>query len=151
MGSASSTSPQRISARILLVDDNRMGLMARKSVLEELGCRIKTIGAAAEALEWLGRESCDLVITDYRMPGVKGAEFIGRIRELKPSLGVILISGFTDSLGLNEKNTGADVVIQKSSHEVAHMIRAVRSLLRDRRRKKPPTSEEPPGGRRKRA
>ena len=43
---------------------------------------------------------------------------------------MILISGFTDTLGLNEANTGADVVIQKSAHEVSHLIRSVNRLLR---------------------
>ena len=43
---------------------------------------------------------------------------------------MILISGFTDTLGLNEANTGADVVIQKSSHEVSHLVRSVNRLLR---------------------
>jgi hypothetical protein len=56
---------------------------------------------------------------------------------------VILISGFTDTLGLNENNTGADIVIQKSSHEVGQLIRAVNRLLRKQNQpsKKPASSQ----------
>jgi hypothetical protein len=57
---------------------------------------------------------------------------------------VILISEFVDALGLNEENTGADAVIQKSANEVSHLIRAVGRLLRRKPAKKPAQSEGPP-------
>ncbi len=61
---------------------------------------------------------------------MNGVEFITRLRKQHPTMSIILISGFTDTLGLNEANTGADVVIQKSSHEVSHLVRSVNRLLR---------------------
>ena len=127
----SSSSP--ISGRILLLDDNSMGLAARRSVLEELGHKVTTSSAPHEALEVCGKQRFDVVVTDYKMPKMNGVEFIGRLRKLHPVIGVILISGFTDTLGLNEANTGADIVLQKSSHEVSHLIRSVNRLLRQQR------------------
>jgi hypothetical protein len=47
----------------------------------------------------------------------------------------VLVSGYVDTLGLNEVSTGADVVIQKSANEVSHLVRSVNRLLR---RKSPP-------------
>jgi FixJ family two-component response regulator len=76
---------------------------------------------------------------------MNGVEFITRLRKQNPTVSVILISGFTDTLGLNEANTGADVVIQKSSHEVSHLVRSVNRLLRKRQQpaRKPPASQLP--------
>ena len=89
-----------------------------------------TSGVPHDALELCGKQRFDVVVTDYKMPKMNGVEFIARLRKQHPAVGVILISGFTDTLGLNESNTGADVVIQKSSHEVSHLIRSVNRLLR---------------------
>src|SRR5579885_2399727 len=118
------------SARILIVDDNPLGLAARRSVLEELGHRVHTCVLAHDALEQCRAQSFDLVITDYRMPKMNGTEFIQELRKHDPEIPIILISGFTDALGLNESSTGADVVIQKSAQEVGRLIRAVARLTR---------------------
>jgi CheY-like chemotaxis protein len=134
-----------IHGRILLLDDNSLGLSARRSVLEELGHKVHTSGTPHEALELCGKQRFDIVVTDYKMPKMNGVEFITRLRKQHPTMGVVLISGFTDTLGLNESNTGADVVIQKSSHEVSHLIRAVNRLMRKQHQpaRKPAASQAP--------
>jgi CheY-like chemotaxis protein len=121
---------QNPCGRILLVDDNSLGLTARRSVLEELGHEVLTANTAADALELCGKHSFDVVVTDYKMPKMNGVELIGRLRKQHPATHVILISGFTDTLGLNEDNTGADIVLQKSNNEVGQLIRSVNRLLR---------------------
>jgi CheY-like chemotaxis protein len=130
-------------AHILLVDDNKMGLAARKAVLEELGYVITTAGTGHEALKRYAETDFELLITDYKMPRMSGVLLIEKIRTDSPTIPIILLSGFADALGLDAKNTGADIVIQKSSNEVSHMIRAVRKLLRRKKaaKKKPPTSQ----------
>jgi CheY-like chemotaxis protein len=128
-------------ARILLVDDNSMGLQARQSVLEELGHRVTTSSDPTEALQLLAKQRFDVIVTDYKMPEMNGVEFIAKIREHEAGASVILISGFTDALGLNEENTGANIVLQKSSNEVSHLIRAVNRLLRKPPAKRPPGSQ----------
>jgi ATP-dependent Lon protease len=127
MANTSSPNP---CGRILLVDDNSLGLVARRSVLQELGHRVFTSPNAAEALELCSKHNFDVVVTDYKMPKMNGIELIARLRKLHPGTSVILISGFADTLGLDEASTGADVVLQKSANEVAQLIRAVNRLLR---------------------
>ena len=138
----SSKSPQSTTCgSILLVDDNKLGLSARRCVLEELGHRIATASNGVDALEQFANHEFDLVVTDYKMPRMDGLELIAGIRKTAPELPVILISGFVDSLGLSEENTGADVVIQKSANEVSHLVRSVARLLRKKPVKKPAGSE----------
>lgn len=138
------------NAKILIVDDNRLGLAARKVVLEEIGYTIAALSCAQEALEEFANNKFDLVVTDYKMPGMNGVEFISRLRSTAPEIPVILISGFADTLGLNEASTGADVVIQKSNHEVTNLIRAVDRLLTKKpAAKKPPSSQSATRAKRK--
>lgn len=126
--------------RILLVDDNRNGLMARKSVLEESGYQVQAYSAPLEALADFRETPYDLVVTDYRMPKMTGTQLIVEMRAFKPQVPVVLISGVVDVLGLDEKSTGANVVIPKSSTEVTHLVRAVKRLL------EAPTAKKPPRG-----
>lgn len=136
-----STSNRTPHARILILDDNSFGLSARKAVLQELGHEIVTSCSPQEALEICGGQVFDLIVTDYRMPDMDGVEFIKNLRQHGIAAPVVLVSGFTDTLGLNEENTGADIVLQKSAHEVSHLIRSVNTLLRKNLLKKPPGSQ----------
>lgn len=126
---------------ILLVDDNSNGVKARKIILEELGYKISTASNGADALELFNAGKFDLVVTDYKMPRMDGLELIVHLRKLNLNLPIVLISGYVDTLGLNEQNTGADAVLQKSSNEVNHMVRAVARLLRKKPTRKPVSAE----------
>jgi CheY-like chemotaxis protein len=108
-----------------------------------LGHKVVTCGAPHEALELCAKQRFDVVVTDYKMPKMNGLEFIGRLKKQQPNVAVILISGFTDTLGLNESNTGADVVLQKSAHEVSLLIRSVNRLLRQQKPGKKPAASQP--------
>jgi CheY-like chemotaxis protein len=131
------------SAHILLVDDNKGGLGARKAILEELGHCVTTASGGEDALEHFSRAKFDLVITDHRMARMNGVELIRRIRGTHPDIPVIMLSGYVEALGLTESNTGADLVLAKNSTEVTHLIRGVSRLLRQRAAKKPPKSQRP--------
>ena len=137
----SSSSQRPEPGRILLVDDNELGLRARKVVLEELGYQVTALCCGVAALDQFRGKSFDLVVTDYKMPRLDGIELIARVREHNPGIPAILISGFADALGLNEANTGADVVIQKNSHEVSALTRAVNRLLARRLPRRPARKE----------
>jgi len=55
---------------------------------------------------------------------------------------VVLLSGFVEPLGLTEENTGADVVLVKSSNEPVHLVRSVKRLVNSRTLRKPPASQK---------
>jgi CheY-like chemotaxis protein len=124
-------------ASILLIHHNRSGLAARKCVLEELGHSVTAVSSPQDGLQRFAETKFDLVITDYRMPHMNGDALISRIHELRGDVPVILISGVVQALGLNEENTGADVVIQKNNIEVPQLTRAVKRLLERKSEKKP--------------
>ena len=131
-----------VAAHLLLVDDNKDGLLVRKALLEEQGFLITTAMNGEEAMEALSKGKFDLMITDFKMPKMDGIELIRRVRPLQPDLSIILISGFADALGLDEKSTGADVVINKGAHEIANLMRSVSRMLARRAGRRPPGSQK---------
>ena len=126
---------------ILLVDDNRDGLLVRRSLLEEIGCCVQIAVNGEEGLKLFESAKFDVVVTDYRMPSMDGGELIQRIRMVDPDARIILLSGFVEPLGLTEQNTGADTVITKSANEPAHLVRSVKRLV-NRIVRKPPGSQK---------
>lgn len=115
--------------------------MARKSILEEQGYSVTTASAGEDGLRQFSEGNFDLVVTEYKMPRINGADVIAHIKGQRPNTPIVLISGMVDALGLTEQNTGADVVVAKSSNEVNHLTRAVNRLLRSKPAKKPVRSQ----------
>lgn len=90
--------------RIMLVDDEPNILLALKRDLQQLrpedldGERpaIETFTAGELALARAEEVSFDLVISDYRMPGMDGVEFLTRMIERQPNVARVILSGYTD-------------------------------------------------------
>jgi CheY-like chemotaxis protein len=133
--------PTHSTPNILLVDDNRDGLLVRRALLEEIGCCVQIAVNGEEGLKLFQAGKFDVVVTDYRMPRMNGSELIQRIRALDPKARIILLSGFAEQLGLTEQNTGADAVLAKSANEPAHLVRTVKRLV-NRPVRKPPGSQK---------
>ena len=137
MRSSHSSSSQN-PATILLVDDNHDGVLARRSVLEELGYNVVSAPCGADALARIEEQNFDLVITDYKMSPMNGLALIAELRRRNFAKPIILLSGFADTIGLRAESTGADVVIQKSANEIATLVRQTNRLLSP---KKPAASQ----------
>ena len=115
-------------ARILLVDDNKLGTEARSMILTEAGYRVESAASGEDAWEMLRKQRYDVLVTDFKMPGMTGGELIRLIRDADLPIRIVLLSGRAAALGLTEKSTGADEVIAKSSKEVGELLRAVKRL-----------------------
>jgi CheY-like chemotaxis protein len=126
---------------VLLVDDNRDGLLVRRSLLEEQGYRVAIALNAEEGLDILVASHFDVVVMDYGIPSMGGVEMIRRIREIKPPARVVLLSRFVEALGLTEQNTGADAVISKNCNEPGNLVRWVKRLVHRPPARKPAASQ----------
>ncbi len=78
---------------IVIVDDRvtNRNIFAKLAASIEEDVTVQTFGDPDEALVWLAARSPDLVITDYKMPQMDGAEFIRRFRELPSSVDVPVV------------------------------------------------------------
>lgn len=135
------------AGKILLIDDNRQGSVARRIILHELGYEVVTAEGGREGLERF--KSCaddapfNLVVTDFRMPGMRGDEVVRELRELAPSIPLVMLSGYVNALALTPESTGADVVLEKGPREQFDLVETVLSLVPDAssKRGKPPGTE----------
>lgn len=81
---------------LLLLDDEANILRALTRTLRRDGYRILTAETAQQAFELLATEEVQVIISDQRMPGMSGTEFLGQVTELYPQTLQIVLSGYTD-------------------------------------------------------
>lgn len=111
--------------RILLIDDNEHGLMARRTLLEEQGYQVETATCGREGLSKFSEQEFDLVVTDFRMPDLRGSQVLRRIRKQSEHMPVVILSGYVEKLGLTAESTGANAVISKGPQEEQDLIRVI--------------------------
>jgi two-component system NtrC family response regulator len=79
---------------VLIVDDERNYLLVLEALLSEEGYQVITAEGAQRGLECIEENELDVVITDMKMPGIDGMEFMERIRLRQPDLPVIMMTAF---------------------------------------------------------
>jgi CheY-like chemotaxis protein len=114
------------SPRILLIDDNEHGLMARRTVLEQQGYTVEIATGGREGLAKFDEQPFDLVVTDYRMPDLHGLQVLHRIRKKNDIVPVVILCGYIEKLGLSEESTGANaLLLSKGPKEEQDLIRVI--------------------------
>jgi CheY-like chemotaxis protein len=84
-------------ATILVVDDDALIAMSTTAMLEDLGHVAVEASSGEKALKLLASGTqVDLVMTDYAMPGMTGADLVLRIRKNHPRLPILLATGYAD-------------------------------------------------------
>ena len=82
------------SQRILIVDDDRSSCEILSKILALRGYRVDMAYDGYTALELIREQEYGLALIDYRMPGMDGVELYRRIRELRPELVGVFVTGF---------------------------------------------------------
>lgn len=126
-------------ATILILDDRTTNrdIFARLAVSLDKDVRVEAFGDPRLALDWLRDNSADLVVTDFRMPEMDGAEFTRQLRALGPGSGaadvpVIVITAYNDrAYRLRALEAGATDFLLSPVDHYEFMTRA-RNLLRMR-------------------
>ena len=102
--------------RVVLVDDEPTLLKSTARRLEGMGYRVRSFEHPAAAFAAVREDpgAVDLLISDHSMPEMTGADLCVAIKQLRPELPIILLSGFVDAAtGVSLKDSGIDVVLQK--------------------------------------
>ena len=81
---------------LLLVDDEESSLELLHGVLRSGGYRVLTARSAEQGLQRLAEEAVDVIVSDQRMPGMTGVEFLLRAKALYPHTLRLLLSGYAD-------------------------------------------------------
>ncbi len=89
-------------ATLLLVDDDEHVRKALRRVLRRTQCNILDAPDASVGLELLSREPAHVVVSDYRMPGISGVEFLRIVKERYPRIQRVLLTGQADTSAIEE-------------------------------------------------
>lgn len=81
---------------LLLVDDEENITSALVRLLRRDGYRILRANSGEAGLELLAQNEVGVIISDQRMPGMTGVEFLGKVRELYPDTVRVVLSGYTE-------------------------------------------------------
>jgi len=111
---------------VLCVDDTSSILEGRKMLLEENGYRALTAVNGKQAMEAFMANSVDLVVLDYHMPEMDGGVVAARMKESKPDVPVMMVSG--DECLPEEALETADCFLSKSE-PIAEFLEQVDYLL----------------------
>lgn len=87
---------QKPARSLLLVDDEPSILSALKRQLRQGGYQIFTADNGYAGLELLAQHKVDVIVSDQRMPGMTGVEFLREVKTLYPDTVRIVLSGFTE-------------------------------------------------------
>lgn len=113
-------------ATILLVDDDALIAMSSVDMLEDLGHRVFEANSGQMALQILqGDNSIDLMITDFSMPGMNGAELANAARSLRPDLPILVATGYADlpaGVEMDLPRLGKPYTQQQLQQEIAKLL-----------------------------
>jgi CheY-like chemotaxis protein len=120
----------RMSARILLVDDNHIQAATRRAILESCGREVCMAQQGQQALELLSDEdtakTIGLIITDHLMPVMSGPQFVAELRQRGITLPVVVLSGLPEAESAYE---GLDVAFRLKPFDPQSLINLVQEML----------------------
>lgn len=113
----------------MLIDDDPLQLRVREAVLRDAGMQVDVATTAESALALLrteGGSKIGAIVTDHIMPGVSGAVFVRALREKKPDVPVIVISGLAEA---EDEYAGLNVHFLLKPCPPPELIKLVRESL----------------------
>jgi CheY-like chemotaxis protein len=125
-GAAQFLAPVVRPVTILLIDDEAIVRSATVAMLSDLGHRVIEASSSAQGLDLLraGAEP-DVVITDYLMPGMNGADLACEIRRDRPDLPILLATGYASLAG----NTMADLPLLPKPFRQSELAATIERLV----------------------
>jgi DNA-binding NtrC family response regulator len=110
---------------LLIVDDEKNMRLSLETVMLEEGYAVRSVESAEEALKLLEQEQFFMVITDGRLRGMSGYEFLGKAKTRWPNLPVLMITAYaTPKLAVEAIKSGAIDYLAKpfAPEELLHAV-----------------------------
>jgi two-component system NtrC family sensor kinase len=117
-------------ATMLVVDDDDDVRRALARALGRLPCRLLEAADGAEGLRILEREPVQVVVSDHRMPGMSGVEFLRVVKERWPRVQRVLVAGRADTAAVEEAVNRSEVFrFLWKPWDDAHLVLTVQSAI----------------------
>jgi PAS domain S-box-containing protein len=122
---ATSNSPAPLSVLVIDDDPDVRGFMVE--ALEEQGYVVREAADGREGIGEAERETPDLVILDFIMPGLSGADVARHLRDLSPTVPILFVSGYSETEAV--KSTAPDAPLLAKPFRAEALQKAVRAAL----------------------
>jgi CheY-like chemotaxis protein len=114
------------AVRVLVVDDDSAVREVTSSLLADLGYGVIEAGSGGAALDLLDREpEIDLVLLDFAMPGMNGAEVAREARVRRPDVPIVFVTGYADTEAIGQLDEVGILRKPYVERELAAKLRAV--------------------------
>jgi two-component system nitrogen regulation response regulator GlnG len=123
---------------VWIIDDDRSIRWVFEKALAREGIEFKTFATAQEALDALDREAPQVVVSDIRMPGISGLEFMQGLKARAPSTPVIVMTAYSDLESAVAAFQGGAFEYLPKPFDVDHAVELVRRAIDESRRQAPP-------------
>jgi DNA-binding NtrC family response regulator len=110
---------------VLVVDDEKNMRLSLKTVLSDEGYAVQAVESAEEAMKLVVQETFLMIITDARLGGMSGYEFLGKARAQRPELPILMITAYaTPKLAVEAIKAGAIDYLAKpyAPEELLHAV-----------------------------
>lgn len=115
----------------LLIDDNREFLENVAEIIRDTGASVQIAEDGMTGLELVRTRRFDAVVTDMRMPGMSGAEFLHQVREFDRGVPVILLSAFSQDAQLKDARRDGLLAVLSKPHQMERLLDLLANARRD--------------------
>jgi len=100
--------------RILVIEDDEEMRSLLEDFIEGEGYGVESVEDGSEGFRKLAKENFDLIVTDIRMPGLNGLDILPGLKQIQPSIPIIVITAFgSEEVQRRALERGADAYLEK--------------------------------------
>jgi len=127
-GAAGEGMRTRRVARVLVIDDDALMRETLARSLETLGHAVTVAAEGAEGLAVLEREAPDVIILDFAMPGMNGAEVASAATGIRPGVPIVFSTGYSNTTAI-EAAAGPDAIVLRKPFMIDTLDRTIEAVL----------------------
>jgi two-component system response regulator HydG len=99
---------------VLVVDDLVEYRALLKTILEKKGHRVVDVDSGEECLKQIKERKFQIILLDQRLPGINGVETLKQVKEIRPDVSVVMITGFSaEQMVQDAVNSGSYALLNK--------------------------------------
>jgi len=133
---------EKTKPRILVIDDDEDIRKVLSEILKDKGYNADSAETGGEAIRKTWKKFYNLALIDIKLPDMNGVELLTKIRETKPKMRKIIITGYpTLKNAVEALNKGADAYIMKPL-DIAKVLATIKEQLKKQRREQKMTEKQ---------
>lgn len=115
--------------KVLVVDDEIAFLNMVSDTLQHAGFDVETATNGEEAIDYIVRNHARVILLDIRLPGIDGFEVYRRVKEIKPEVGIIMMSAYTQEEAIIKTLGQGKYVYLHKPFDMKKLLDLVRNMI----------------------